>query len=303
MDNICHTLVGAAMGEAGLKQRTRFGNPVLMISANLPDVDVLAFLTDVPAVAIRRGWTHGVLAQALLPIVFTALVLLVDRWRPPRDGRPRARAGPLLLLSYAGVLSHVGLDWLNSYGVRLLMPFSNQWFHGDAVFIIDPWLWLALGTGVFLSRRRRRVAPARAALAIAAVYIALMIASARVAREIVRDEWTRLQGTAPRALMVGPIPANPLRRQILVDTGDYYRSGFFDWRSRRVEFVNAIVPHGDRHPAVAQARDHPEIRNILVWSRFPFYRVEETPSGTRVTVADMRFGDRLGTASVVVPAQ
>ena len=55
MDNVCHTLVGAAFGEAGLKRRTRFGGATLMIAANLPDLDVLVFTTDVPSVAFRRG--------------------------------------------------------------------------------------------------------------------------------------------------------------------------------------------------------------------------------------------------------
>ena len=274
-----------------------------MITANLPDVDALAFLTDIPAVAIRRGWTHGILAQVFLPILFTVAVMAFDRWRPPRDGKPRARFGPLLLLSYAGVLSHVALDWLNGYGVRLLMPFSNRWFQGDAVFIVDPWLWIALGSGVYLARRWRRVMPARVALVAAVVYIAAMIASARAAREIVRDEWTRLHGSAPRAFMVGPMPANPLRKQIIIDAGDYYQSGWFDWRTRGVEFVPSVVPRGESHPAVTQAREQPDIRYILVWSRFPFYRVEETPSGTRVTIADMRFGNRLGSVSVMVSSR
>ena len=44
---------------------------------------------------------------------------------------PPARVGPLLLISYLGVLSHVLLDYLNNYGVRLLMPFSDRWFYGD----------------------------------------------------------------------------------------------------------------------------------------------------------------------------
>ncbi len=53
MDNLCHTLVGAAIGEAGLKIRTRFGNPALMIAANLPDLDVLVFATG--ARRVRSG--------------------------------------------------------------------------------------------------------------------------------------------------------------------------------------------------------------------------------------------------------
>jgi inner membrane protein len=54
-------------------------------------------------------------------------------------------------LSLLGVLSHPFLDWLNNYGVRLLMPFSDRWFYGDTLFIVDPWLWLILGGAVALT--------------------------------------------------------------------------------------------------------------------------------------------------------
>ena len=71
MDPICHTLVGAALAEAGLKHRTRYATATLLIGANLPDVDVLsyAFGGGLTALAFRRGWTHGVLALAVLPVV------------------------------------------------------------------------------------------------------------------------------------------------------------------------------------------------------------------------------------------
>src|ERR1051325_5920657 len=75
VDNLCHTLVGAAFGEAGLKQRTRLGNATLMIASNLPDIDVLVFATGTPSVAFRRGWTHGILADVLLPPLLTAVMI------------------------------------------------------------------------------------------------------------------------------------------------------------------------------------------------------------------------------------
>ena len=164
MDNFCHTLVGAACGEAGLKHRTRYGNATLMIAANLPDIDVLSFLTDTAPISFRRGWTHGILAQLLLPIAFTGVMYaagrLLARRRAPREderhgGGPPLHAGWLLLLSYVGVYSHVFLDFLNNYGVRLLSPFDWRWFYGDAAFIADVWMWLALGVGVWLTRRQR----------------------------------------------------------------------------------------------------------------------------------------------------
>ena len=91
MDNVCHTLVGAAMAEAGLKKYSAHATAALMVAANIPDLDVLVFATDTPAIAFRRGWTHGVLAQATLPIALTAGIVLYDRYvrQPPPGSAPR----------------------------------------------------------------------------------------------------------------------------------------------------------------------------------------------------------------------
>lgn len=300
MDNLCHTLTGVAFGEAGLKHRTRFANAVLMIASNVPDVDVLAFATGTPAVEFRRGWTHGVLAQALLPIVVTAVFIAIDRRRPSMSAGPPARAGALLALSYLGVLVHVAMDWLNTYGVRLLMPFSGHWFYGDAVFIIDPWLWIAFGSGVWLARRRRVVTPARIALAVAGIYIAAMVWSAQAARARVLDAWRARQSAAPEALMVGPAPVDPFRKIVIVDAGERYENGTFRWPSAELTLDGRTVPTQESEPAVVRAREHPRIRSILVWARFPYFEIAPTRDGTRVTVRDMRFGARVGSTSVTV---
>src|SRR5262245_42870349 len=199
MDNLCHTLVGAALGEAGLKRRTRFGNATLMIASNLPDIDVLVFATSTPAVAFRRGWTHGILADLLLPPLLTGILMLIASRRRSRHSNGPADPLPppseLLLLSYIGVLLHVLLDLLNNYGVRLLMPFSQRWFYGDVLFIIDPWLWMALGGGVWLARRWRSTTPARGGLLIAAAYVLLMLVSARAARADIVERWRQVEGS------------------------------------------------------------------------------------------------------------
>ena len=68
--------------------------------------------------------------------------------------RAPARAGPLLALAALAVLTHPTLDWLNNYGMRWLMPFDGRWSYGDALFIVDPWVWLALGGVLFLGGSR-----------------------------------------------------------------------------------------------------------------------------------------------------
>lgn len=292
MDNLCHTLSGAAFGEAGLKRRTRFGNAALMIAANLPDIDVFVFATDMPSLAFRRGWTHGPIAQALLPVALTAVMMAIGRVFPTREREPPLNARWLLILGYVGVLSHVGLDLLNPYGLRILAPIDWRWFYGDTLFIIDPWLWLALGVGIWFARRRGVLAPARYALLLGAAYIVVMVVAARAARNIVIDAWRDARGREPAAMMVGPLPVTPFERQIVVDAGAHYETGTFEWLPTRVTFDRAIVPKNDTDLRVARAREAPHIRGFLVWSRFPFWNLESIPEGTRVTVGDMRFAAR-----------
>jgi len=191
--------------------------------------------------------------------------------------------------------------------VRLLTPFDWRWFYGDAVFIVDPWLWLVLGAGVWLARRRHAPNWSRDGLVIASIYIAAMLISARTARGIVDAAWTEMHGRHPRALMVGPRFLSPLTREVIVDAGGHYERGTFSWPST-VEWSGEPIPKNDERPEVAAARNDPDVRAFLVWSRFPFWTLEPAPGGTRVTVGDMRFVGGPGVAarnftqSVVVSA-
>jgi inner membrane protein len=304
VDNVCHTLVGAALGEAGLKRGSRFSAAALMISANIPDLDVLVYGTDTPPVSFRRGWTHGILAQIALPILMTGVFWLLNRRRPQQqDGAPPFHAGWLLLLSYAGVYSHVFLDYLNNYGVRLLTPFDWRWFYGDAVFIVDVWLWIVLGAGTLLAGKSRP-RYAVVALTIASLYIAGMLLSARAARAIVQDAWIARTGEAPRALMVGPVPLNPFRRTIILDAGDRYYEGMFRWMPRQIAFGETATPKNDSRPEIARASEDRRVHGILIWARFPVWDTREVPEGLEVSVRDMRFralGRGGFTASTIVP--
>ena len=164
MDPITHTFTGAALAAAGLRRATPLATAALILGANAPDVDVLSiFAGGYEELAFRRGWTHGVLALALWPFVLTALLLAWDaavRRRRSPDAL-RARTGPLLLLCALAVATHPALDWLNNYGLRWLMPFDGRWFYGDALFIVDPWIWLSLGGVLFLMHSRARLSLAR----------------------------------------------------------------------------------------------------------------------------------------------
>jgi inner membrane protein len=156
MDNLTHSLVGALLGQMGLKRKTGLAMPTLIIAASIPDIDAVAtLLSGHQHLAIRRGITHGPPAMLILPLLLWVAMLAYAKWRP-NEARLPIHKGWLLALAYIGCLSHPLFDWFNVYGIRLLEPFSSQWFYGDTLFIIDVWIWAALAIGVWLSLRRER---------------------------------------------------------------------------------------------------------------------------------------------------
>lgn len=161
MDPIAHAFSGSAAAAAGLRRITPLATAALVLGAVAPDIDgLLMFGDEFTALAHRRGLTHGIAAVFVLPLFIVPLLMAWDyRVRRVRD--PVARpARPLVLygLAAAAVALHLAFDWINNYGVRLLMPFDGRWFYGDALFVIDPWLWLLLGGVSFVAWSARRAA-------------------------------------------------------------------------------------------------------------------------------------------------
>ncbi len=302
MDNITHTMAGAVLARAGLDRggTLPLAGATLMLAANAPDIDIFVmFLGSYAGLALRRGWTHGPIAMVLLPLVLTGLLLAWDRLvrrRGERGARGASRApvaaGATLLIAFVGVVSHPVLDWLNTYGVRLLMPFSREWFYGDAVFIIDPWLWFLLAAALVPWRRTHgRV---QVFGGIAAAYVIAMIGASIVAEPMARRAAEAAGMTGIQEVMYQPAPALPHQASLIIATPETYTFGTFDWLggADRVEFLPDPIPRGDwTSSEVREAMSDPRVRDYLVWSRFPFVRTELTEEGTAVFFGDARFTD------------
>lgn len=305
MDPICHTLVGGCLARTGLARRTGLGTATLVIAANLPDVDVLAIPLGLN-LELRRGWTHGVLALVLWPVVLGLAMLAWDRLRR-RASRPPVRFGALLWLAAAGVLTHPFLDFLNSYGMRWLMPFRDRWYYGDTLFIIDPWLWGLLGLALWASRRaegRGAADPGRAprvALGLATVYVGAMMLSTLAARAAIRRE------VGDKRFMATPAPAVPWRKEVVIDDGESYRLGRYVFGAVPALQVAAVVPkQGD--PAAREAVMASRAgRAFLHWARFPAYTHRVVGDSVRVRVRDLRYAgpdtESWAAFEVTIPAE
>ncbi len=197
MDNVTHSLVGAALARTGLDRTTPLATATLVLAANAPDVDMLAFVRgEWFALAFRRGITHGIPALAVLPLAVAGTIAAWDRGvrRRLAPDRPPARPTALLALAFVGVLTHPVLDWMNTYGTRWWVPIDGRWSYGDSLFIIDPWLWLALGAAVALGAARARALATRVAMSAAwaalAVAATLLVLGTPLAGGGAKTSWT-----------------------------------------------------------------------------------------------------------------
>jgi inner membrane protein len=148
-DNITHGLAAALLAQAGLRQRYgALATVALVVGAELPDLDALFELGGaVFGFVHHRGITHSLLGGAGLALLGAALLWSV--WRTHPYWR-------VTWLVYLGVLLHIGMDYLTSYGTQIFLPFSTGHYTADAVYIVDFTYSALMITGLLLVRMVRR---------------------------------------------------------------------------------------------------------------------------------------------------
>lgn len=156
MDNVTHSLAGLLLAECAVRLRARGAGAdpsprfrttaaiIGVVAANLPDADLLYTGVGGDRLAYmlhHRGYTHTVLLAVVGALLVWGVAWMVWRQRAP-SSIPRHDSRWLLGLALAGTLSHLVLDWTNSYGVHPFWPLDDGWLYGDSVFIVEPWFWV-----------------------------------------------------------------------------------------------------------------------------------------------------------------
>jgi membrane-bound metal-dependent hydrolase YbcI (DUF457 family) len=154
VDNLTHSLFAATLGRTPLGRAGRGTTATLILASNAPDVDIVATAGgSLKYLEWHRGMTHGPLGLIGLAIVVAAIVetarRMNPRWRHPGEDAPFPM---LIAVAGIGILFHVLMDLPTSYGTRMLSPFSWRWYALDWMPIVDIYMWIALGSGLFLGR-------------------------------------------------------------------------------------------------------------------------------------------------------
>lgn len=297
MDNITHTLTGLALARAGLKRFTPHGTLLVIIAANIPDIDMVSLVKGWPTTfEIHRGYTHSLIGLPFMALLAVAITSLLTRKRLPW------RAASLVAL--VGVISHFLLDWSMSYGVRFLIPFSSRWSYLD-LFALYDWVilavlalaWAAPALSKLVSdeigaHRTSGRGAAIFALCFIAIYGGFRGAMhARVISQLNARIYEDALGSPATRMAAVPQSLNPLSWDAIVEGEHAYRLytlsalGQFDPGSGRLLYKTNWDGEIDR---ISRSRF---FQFALYFARFPYWQKEPAgPDLTTVSVTDLRFG-------------
>ena len=293
MDNLTHSLVAAVMGRMGLKRLSPRAMPAMIIAANLPDIDsFVAGAVGCQPIAEHRGFTHGPIGVVLMAMLAVAIMWAYEKLRPSKDGP--LRLGGLFVACFLATLSHPLLDLMNTYGTRVLDPFSHRWFYADTLFIVDPWIWIALILGLEMSWRAERLGRdwrRPAAWSCTAVLLYIGLNGAISARAVAATTPLVERVAQPRMVVAGEVPLAFWKRKMVWRGDEVGGTGSYDPLDglNAASLDPAIIPLRMDDPRLAEAaKRDAHVRGFLYWSRMPMVRLVDG----RPYLTDQRFFER-----------
>lgn len=156
MDNISHSLVGLAAADALTQGRfAHLKKPALVLSVianNFPDLDSLYtpfFSGDLGYLLHHRGHTHTILGLVPQALLILGIFFFGRRWQ--RNTKTAADKFFLAGIVALGLVLHIFLDYWNIYGVHPFWPWNNRWYTLDAIFILEPLIWIGIAGALGLS--------------------------------------------------------------------------------------------------------------------------------------------------------
>jgi inner membrane protein len=300
MDPLTHTLVGAALGRAGLNRWCPRAAALLMVAANAPDIDVVtAAGGSLAYLDYHRQITHSL---TLVPVLAVLSVGVVSAYHPSGVNLRRNWLR-MMMVALAGVLVHLLLDWTNVYGVRLLLPFSGSWKRLDITHVVDLWVWVILllaFVAPFLSRLvAAEIGGRRGSGRGAAILSLLLLAGYDGARVVLHQRAVAVlesriyAGEAPLRVIAVPGPFHAFRWRGLVETGSAWLVFDLNLLGEFDPSAGQVLGKPEASRALEAARASEVFRHFLAFSQAPYWRVipmDEPEHSVRVEAMDLRFG-------------
>jgi inner membrane protein len=299
------------MSRAGLRDWCPYATPVLLIAANVPDVDFVSILgDDLLILDWHRGPTHAFFFIGLMAVLPLAPLLLF--------ARKTTRWLRAYIVSALGVLSHILLDLTNIFGVRFLEPFSPEYFHLDITGVTDLWmlaLLMAASGWLLLSRLvSSEIGAQRSSgrgVAIAALLFVLCWQSGRYVmheRALAILDSRIYDGEVPTRVAALPHFGSPLHWTGIAETSSAYNVFEMNATSSRFDPTGGKTFYKpETSAAIETVRQLDSFQRFFSFSHYPLWLVmpDAESNGQRVQVMDLRFGhpgeERFLCTAIVAP--
>ena len=282
MDNLTHTMFGAAVGrlfEDKLPRKVAFWTAT--VSSNFPDLDFVYRLEGAAKYFdVHRGFSHSVGGLPLEALFVSAVIYLFVR----------QKFKWIFLVALFGSFGHTLLDLLNPYPTCALFPFTDKKFAWDLVFIVDPFIWIVLSACLIWGRKvlGKWKASGVAALSILAGYVLLRLGAHELAANKLLARPPVEIGEKVIDYGVYPRPLEFWQWRYVVETdSSFYRGDVSLFKERPYPSKRYAKAPEDEYIAAAKKTYLASV--FLDFARFPYHSVYSRGESTLVRWDDLRY--------------
>jgi inner membrane protein len=287
MDTVTHGLAGTLIAQAGFRQRMgSVATVALTVSAIAPDIDGVVRYRDIAFyLEYHRGITHSFIGGAGLALILAAIFYRFSAYK---------HYWRLAGLCYLGIISHILLDLLTSYGTMIFLPISDRRFAWDTLFIIDVFVSGIIIAGIALAYRlpSRSVPVGRTALGLVGAYIFLAAMGHQLALARLQSYVDRA-GLDATSIAAFPMPFGPLRWSGVVATEQATYQTLFSLLDR-ADPPTEVYPPPPESALIRRAEVEDVVAQFRRFARFPVVSVLQGTDGPVVQYFDLQFNQIKG---------
>ncbi len=279
MDSITHILLGYALSQSELIAESKSATACIILASIAPDIDLVFRARGVE----KYFFHHRRESHSLFGLFLLSLGLLVlGKYTCPSLGWAK-----IYLFSWLGLLSHLLLDFLTSYGTPLFFPFKKRFYNLALLFILDPWLDLILvfalaGRWLFSSPSL----PARISLLAGAGYLLILAWAKQQAKNQAKTLLTK-PGLSLEKISAYPYFAHPFRWLILGKKGkEIYRLTIsLAGKSSPLSCFFSQIPE----EIMKEAQSHPLAGAMMNFSDYLYWKYFSREEEKILQIYDLRY--------------
>lgn len=269
MDILTHFLMGYDLSKA-LPFSLKYSSEALIAGAVLPDIDhVPIFIKKNHYLKYHRTFTHSLV---IAPIISVMLAYFIKYW--DREGSFWLYAVLILI----GILSHIGLDIVVPYGIKLFYP-SGKWYYRDWICVIDVIILILLLMPLFGKYLFNKY------LFQYAIFLILCFILFRGYIHHKITAYLKRMYPKTKGLGVVPTPVNPFKWWIIIDNQNEYRCFYFNSFNKKQTKAKYFPKNLDDSLINSSLL----AKDFLSWARFPYMHITSQSDKELAYLADLRF--------------